>query len=147
MPERFFSYEEAEELLPRVEQMLREIQISRKSAEEAEEDLNTARTKVMMSGGMIPDHAALSRRKAEKDLSLASLEAVLQQIQETGVLVKDLETGLIDFPCLVDDREVYLCWKVGEERIGFWHDVEEGFAGRKPVDRKLLDTIRRRRPH
>jgi hypothetical protein len=147
MPERFFSYEEAEELLPRVEQMLREIQISRKSAQDAEEDLNTARTKVMMSGGMIPDHAALSRRKAEKDVSLASLEAGLQQIQDSGVLLKDLDTGLVDFPCLVDDREVYLCWKIGEDRIGFWHDVEEGFAGRKPVDGKLLDTLRRRRPH
>ncbi len=144
---RFFSYEEAEELLPRIEQMLKTIQESRKLAMDAEEILNAARTKVMMSGGMIPDHVSLARRKAEKDLSLAALQAGLEKFQESGVLLKDLDTGLVDFPCLVEDREVYLCWKVGEPRIEFWHNVEEGFAGRKPVDAKLLENIRRERPH
>lgn len=147
MAEHFFSYEEAEELLPKVEQMVRSIQDSRKLAMEAEEDINAVRTKVMMSGGMIPDHAALTRRKLEKDLSLAALEAGLEQFQESGVLLKDLDIGLVDFPCLVDDREVYLCWKIGEPRIEFWHYVEEGFAGRKPVDAKLLENIRRERPN
>jgi hypothetical protein len=147
MVERFFSYEEAEEMLPRVEQMLRAIQDSRQEAMDAEEFINQARAKVMMSGGMIPDHAALVKRKSDKDKSLEALEAGLQQFQESGVLLKDLDTGLVDFPCLVEDQEVYLCWKIGEPRIGFWHNVEEGFAGRKPVDAKLLETIRRQRPN
>jgi len=147
MAERFFSYEEAEEMLPRIEQMLRAIQDSRQAAMDAEEFIGQARAKVMMSGGMIPDHAALARHKSEKDKSLEALEAGLQKVQESGVLIKDLETGLVDFPCLVEDQEVYLCWKIGEPRIGFWHNVEEGFAGRKPVDSKLLETIRRQRPN
>ena len=147
MAEKFFSYEEAEAMLPRVEQMLRAIQDSRQAAMDAEEFISQARTKVMMSGGMIPDHAALARHKSDKDRSLEALEAGLQKFQESGVLLKDLETGLVDFPCLVEDHEVYLCWKIGEPRIGFWHDVEEGFAGRKPVDAKLLETIRRQRPN
>src|SRR5689334_6644866 len=100
MAERFFSYEEAEEMLPRVEQMLRSAQESRQSAMEAEEELSQARTKVMMAGGMIPNHAALAKRKVEKDLSMAALEAGLQKIQESGVLLKDLDSGLVDFPCL-----------------------------------------------
>jgi hypothetical protein len=147
MAERFFSYEEAEEMLPRVEQMLRAIQDSRQAAMDAEEFISQARAKVMMSGGMIPDHAALARHKSDKDKSLEELETGLQKVQESGVLLKDLETGLVDFPCLVEDQEVYLCWKIGEPRIGFWHSVEEGFAGRKPVDAKLLETIRRQRPN
>src|SRR6267378_598225 len=101
MAEHFFSYEEAEELLPQVERMLRVIQDSRKNAMDAEADLNAARTKVMMAGGMIPDHASLARRKMEKDLSMAALEAGLEKFQESGVLLKDLEIGLVDFPCLV----------------------------------------------
>ena len=147
MAERFFSYEEAEEMLPRVERMLRAIQDSRQAAMDAEEFISQARAKVMMSGGMIPDHAALARHKSAKDRSLEELEAGLQKFQDSGVLLKDLDTGLVDFPCLVEDHEVYLCWKIGEPRIGFWHDVEEGFAGRKPVDAKLLETIRRQRPN
>jgi hypothetical protein len=147
MADKFFSYDEAEAMLPRVEQMLRAIQDWRQEAMDAEEFLSQARAKVMMLGGTIPDHAALARRKLEKDKSLAELEAGLQRFQESGVLLKDLDTGLVDFPCLVEDREVYLCWKIGEPRIGFWHDVEEGFAGRKPVDAKLLETIRRQRPN
>ena len=146
MADRFFSYEEAEEMLPQVEKLLRDIQESRKNAQEAEEVLNTARIKMMMAGGMIPDHAALARRKIEKDLSVAACEAGLQKFADMGVLVKDLDMGLVDFPCLVDDREVYLCWKIGEPRIGFWHNVEEGFAGRKPVDGKMMSGIRGRRP-
>jgi hypothetical protein len=61
------------------------------------------------------------------------LEAV-NKIQETGCVVKDLDTGLIDFPSLLDGQEVYLCWKVGEDRIEYWHGLHEGFAGRKPLD-------------
>ena len=51
-----------------------------------------------------------------------------------GTVVKDLETGLVDFPSLRGGEEVYLCWKLGEARIGYWHGIEEGFAGRKPLD-------------
>ena len=58
----------------------------------------------------------------------------MNKIQETGCVVKDLDEGLVDFPSLIEGEEVYLCWKLGEEHIDFWHGVDEGFAGRKPLD-------------
>lgn len=62
------------------------------------------------------------------------LDALVRQVQATGVLFKDLNLGLLDFPALKDGREVYLCWKFGEEDIAFWHEVEAGYAGRQPVE-------------
>ena len=66
--------------------------------------------------------------------SFEQLDDLLHRVQATGVLIKDIETGLLDFPALRNEKEVYLCWKVGEERIGYWHEVEAGFAGRQPIE-------------
>ncbi len=68
---------------------------------------------------------------------MTQLQDAVTKIQETGCLVKDLDMGLVDFPCRLKGEDVYLCWKLGEERIGFWHGVNEGFAGRKPLDDTL----------
>lgn len=62
------------------------------------------------------------------------LDLVLHQLQDMGIEVKDLSTGLIDFLALKDGREVYLCWKYDEGMIQFWHEIEAGFAGRQPID-------------
>lgn len=62
------------------------------------------------------------------------LDALLHRLQDMGIEVKDLTTGLIDFPALKDGREIYLCWKYNEGLIQFWHEVEAGFAGRQPID-------------
>ena len=67
-----------------------------------------------------------------------ALKEALEQIEETGALVKDLDIGLIDFLSRFQDRDVCLCWKLGETGIGFWHGVEEGFRGRKPIDQEFL---------
>ena len=61
------------------------------------------------------------------------LRAALAQFQEAEVVLRDLERGLVDFPALRDGREVYLCWVEGEDEIGYWHDLEAGFAGREPL--------------
>ncbi len=62
------------------------------------------------------------------------LDELVHQVLETGVQVKDINTGLLDFPAWRVDHEVYLCWKYGEDKIGFWHEVEAGFAGRRPIE-------------
>lgn len=62
------------------------------------------------------------------------LDTLIHQIQDTEVLIKDINLGLLDFPALKDGREVYLCWQYGEGEIAFWHEVEAGFAGRQPID-------------
>jgi len=58
----------------------------------------------------------------------------VERVQSYGCQLKDMEMGLIDFPAIRDGREVYLCWKLGEEQIGYWHDVEAGYAGRQPLE-------------
>jgi hypothetical protein len=62
------------------------------------------------------------------------LDALVRRIQDMGVLVKDVNLGLLDFPALKDGREVYLCWQSGEGEIAFWHEVEAGFAGRQSIE-------------
>ena len=62
------------------------------------------------------------------------LDAILHKLQEMNIEVKDLSSGLIDFPALKDGRIVYLCWKYNEGAVQFWHEVEAGFAGRQPID-------------
>jgi hypothetical protein len=61
------------------------------------------------------------------------LDALIHQVQDTGVLFKDINLGLLDFPALRNGREVYLCWKHGEKDIEFWHEIEAGYAGRRPI--------------
>ncbi len=58
----------------------------------------------------------------------------VEKIQEMGVLVKDMEKGLCDFPCHLDGRIVYLCWKLGESKVEWWHETQDGFKGRKKID-------------
>jgi hypothetical protein len=62
------------------------------------------------------------------------LDALVHQIQDSGALLKDINLGLLDFPALKDGREVYLCWKYGEDDIAFWHEIEAGYAGRQTID-------------
>ena len=78
------------------------------------------------------EHAA--RLRFDHDRLAESLKASLERIQSTGCVVKDLDTGLLDFPSIVNNEEVYLCWRLGEERIRFYHRQDEGFAGRKPIE-------------
>ena len=71
----------------------------------------------------------------------------MERINNWGVQVKDLDTGLIDFPTLYKGREVLLCWKLGEERIAYWHGVEEGFRGRKAIDDEFREEHRGSAPN
>jgi hypothetical protein len=75
-----------------------------------------------------------SRAASELAQSFEHLDKLVHQILDTGVIVKDINTGLLDFPCLRDGREIYLCWRLGEERIEYWHEIDAGFAGRQPLD-------------
>lgn len=130
---RYFTRESAEALLPRIEPLLREIQALRTeqgtSAQRAA-DLGER----VKSNGHLP-HASTDEASATSMQVREHMAARLEQINALGVLVKDLDTGLIDFPTLRDGHEVYLCWKLGEdERIQWWHEIEDGFAGRQPLD-------------
>jgi len=79
----------------------------------------------------------LARRKGERERAVQRAKDAVAEIHATGVQVKDLDIGLLDFPCEVDGEIVLLCWKLGEEKITHWHGTEEGFAGRKPIDERI----------
>jgi hypothetical protein len=68
------------------------------------------------------------------------LKAAVEGIEEAGAVIKDLDRGLVDFPTMLHGNEVYICWLLGEEDVAYWHGVDEGFAGRKAIDRDFLDN-------
>ena len=123
--DRHFSVEEANQLLPQIDPALRKLQEARDRLTDAEahEALSDA---APGNGGGGP-----GREVGEAFLEVRSL---LGGLLELGIVVRDVDRGLIDFPALRDGREVYLCWQLDEEAIGFWHELESGFAGRHPLD-------------
>jgi hypothetical protein len=88
---------------------------------------------------MLVDVAAVARRKHEREAALKRVKDAIAEIDSIGVQVKDLDIGLLDFPCIVDDETILLCWKLGEPEIAHWHGLEEGFKGRKPIDDRIRD--------
>lgn len=98
--------------------------------------------RIAISGGMIPPRAELLSLKDSRDRATRNLRSNLDAIEETGCQLKDIETGLVDFPTLYLGREVYLCWKLGEKGISFWHHIEDGFRGRQPINREFLQNHR-----
>ena len=136
---RFFTLAQAQHLLPQVESAIREAIALKAEYQQAESDCQQFQRRITLQGGVMVDHSKLLDRKHRRDSSARGLQESIEKIHEYGCLVKDLDVGLIDFPTLFNGQEVYLCWKVGESGIQFWHGVEEGFRGRKPIDQEFLD--------
>jgi hypothetical protein len=131
MPD-YFTRDEAESLIPRITPVLREIQRLRRAQVAHDEAVAADRAKVLGNGHMPPDKLREHQQgSASAEQRIARL---VRAITELGILVKDLDTGLVDFPTLRDDREVYLCWQLGEPHIAWWHEIEAGFAGRMPLE-------------
>lgn len=137
-----FTLDEAQALLPVLEALLKRALESRQAAEEAETELSLLAQKIYLAGGMRVDVAEASRQRAEVDGHLQRARESVAEIDSIGVQVKDLDTGLLDFPCRVEDQVVLLCWRMGESSIDFWHTLESGFKGRQPLDERF-----RRRPN
>ena len=95
--------------------------------------LERVNSRITYMGGVEIDPADYAQRKSLKRSAEDALQQAAEEIHAAGVLIKDIEIGLIDFPALLAGREVLLCWKLGESRIEHWHGVEEGFSGRKPI--------------
>jgi hypothetical protein len=134
---RRFTLEEAESLLPEIEGSLRDAISLKSKFELAEGELQSINRQVTMMGGMLIDRNEIQRHKQQRDQSAEGLKTAIEKIQEFGCVIKDLDIGLIDFTTLFRGEEVYLCWKLGEAGISFWHGTHEGFAGRKPIDEEF----------
>lgn len=142
MADRSFTLEEAQALLPVLESLLRTAIDGKKLIETVDAEMQDVAHRVFLSGGMHVNIVPLARRKAEREKAIQHVKDALAEIDATGVQVKDLDIGLLDFPCEVDGRTVLLCWKLGEKGITHWHTVSEGFAGRKPIDERISKAKR-----
>jgi hypothetical protein len=132
--QRLFTLTEAERARRELEPFLVEAMEARKKLSGLEKDLMSVSARIMLMGGVIVPYEKLAALRIEHKQLAESLQTALNRILETGCLIKDLDIGLLDFPAVIDNEDVYLCWKLGEDRIRFYHRQDEGFAGRKPLD-------------
>jgi hypothetical protein len=139
---RHFTLGEANALLPEVGRLIREAVHSKGRYQEAETWLHDLAQKIMMSGGINVDTTVVESWKNQRESGGTTLKGAMERIEDIGVLVKDLDVGLVDFPTLYRGEEVYLCWRMDEGDIEFWHGVHEGFAGRKEIDSEFIANHR-----
>jgi hypothetical protein len=120
---KLFSLEEANRLLPTVKKLAIRMVAEHDTLRSIEHDINAARDNALQGGG--------SRHGMRYLTTIEEFSRVVQKIEALGVLVKDYGSGLCDFPHYRDGRVVFLCWRVGEDEISWWHDTDAGFAGRR----------------
>jgi len=118
-----FTLAEARAMLPQLRRLFKELHAGRERAQQADEKLGDSLTK---SGGDIG-----GKLVAELTADLVALNAEIRKLQERGVLIKDFDRGLVDFPSLREGREILLCWELEEDDIEFFHDIDEGYSGRE----------------
>lgn len=135
-----FTLEEAQALLPVLGSLLKRALDARQSAVRIDRELQQLSQRIYLSGGMNVDVLRVSRQRAALDDHLQQVQDSVAEIDSIGVEVKDLESGLLDFPCRIEDEVVLLCWKQGEPRIAHWHTMDDGFRGRKPIDERFRRT-------
>lgn len=139
---RTFTLDEAQDLVPVLEGLLRTSIEGKKVIESVDAELQATVQRIFLNGGMSINVVHFARRKAEREKAIQRVKDAMGEIDAMGVQVKDLDIGLLDFPCEVDGEIVLLCWKLGEKSITHWHGVSEGFAGRKPIDARIAKAKR-----
>lgn len=128
---RHFTTAQANELLPRLQQVLAEARRTLDEAERAEEHVLEMRAKIQ-GNGHTPQPADENPRQA-LDAARERFALAVAAIEALGVVLKDAREGLVDFPAWRDGREVFLCWREGEPRVAWWHEIADGYAGRQPL--------------
>ncbi len=128
-PPRYWTLAEANAMLPRLAQLLEDLRGQAQALEEVQDQLGQMKRTVHSNGNAVHVET-LAHQVADLQ---ETLRAGLDQIQEWGIELKDLGQGLVDFPHRRGGRVVYLCWRLGEDEIGWWHEIQAGFAGRQPI--------------
>lgn len=139
---RYFTLAEARAALPVVGRSIREAVQAKARHAEAEKAIQDLVQRILIMGGINVDTAAAEAWKGQYDSNAQNLKNAMERIEDLGVLVKDLDIGLVDFPTLFGGEEVYLCWRMDEDDIDYWHGVNEGFKGRRPIDKHFVDNHR-----
>jgi len=122
--ERHFTREEANALLPQLTSLLTQLREARDELTDTEAHEVLAEAAPTNGGG-----------EEGRQVGVAFLEVrrLLETVEQAGIVLRDIDRGLVDFPALMDGREVYLCWELGEDEVGYWHDLEGGYGGREPL--------------
>ena len=132
-----FTLEEAQSLLPVMESLLKRAIEGKQSAVEVESGLTDLARRIYLSGGMKVDTGKVAKLRADLEGHVQRVRESVAEIDAVGVQVKDLDAGLLDFPCRLDDQVVLLCWRMGETAIEHWHPVDSGFKARQPLDERF----------
>jgi hypothetical protein len=129
---KFFTADEANAALPLVRAIVRDITELAGELRDRQERLTRVRAAQHGSlSGAYKEEVHLAQAEIERDAE--RLQEYERELRELGVELKDYFTGLVDFPCRMDNREVYLCWRLGEPEVAYWHELEAGFAGRQSL--------------
>lgn len=137
-----FTLAQAQSLIPAVDPLLRKAIESKQHYMDADRAFDAFSHRILMTGGVLVDREKALAVKNRRDSAARQLQDLINEVQEYGCVVKDLDIGLLDFPTTFHGREVYLCWKLGEPAIEYWHGVDEGFAGRKEIDQDFREHHR-----
>ena len=132
MPRRF-TPEEANAELAEIRPLVEQLVAHRREQQRVQAQRQELASRIAGNGGGIDSEALASLEEAEQNERVEIVRCV-NAIHERGAIVKDLDTGLVDFPALREGEEILLCWRLGEEQVAHWHGLEEGFAGRRPLD-------------
>ncbi len=132
MEERYFTVDEANEALVEVRPLTEELVAHRRALVDLQERQSALTTRIAGNGGNV-EPSELQDVQERLDEEVAGIARCVARIHELGALVKDLDDGLVDFPAQREGEEVLLCWRLGEDEIAFWHGLDEGFSGRKPL--------------
>ena len=132
MDQRYFTADEANQALEEVRPLTEELVAHRRALVDLQERQSALTTRIAGNGGNVEPHE-LQNVQEELDEQVAGIARCVARIHEVGALVKDLDDGLVDFPAKRHGEDVLLCWRLGEDEVGFWHGLDEGFSGRKPL--------------
>ncbi|HSD23792.1 MAG TPA: DUF2203 domain-containing protein [Solirubrobacterales bacterium] len=122
--ERHFTPEEANALLPQLTALLTQLREARDELTDAEAHEALAEAAPTNGGG---------EEGHQVGVAFLEVRRLLETVEQAGIVLRDIDRGLVDFPALIDGREVYLCWEIGEDEVGYWHDLEGGYGGREPL--------------
>jgi hypothetical protein len=123
--ERHFTQEEANALLPQLTTLLTRLR-------EAKDELTDTEAHEVLSEAASTNGGGEQGRQV--GVAFLEVRQLLETVERAGIVLRDIDRGLVDFPALIDDREIYLCWELGEDEVGYWHDLEGGYGGREPLD-------------
>jgi hypothetical protein len=131
---KIYTPQDVNKIIPDIERRIKQLLIQKNHVVSLQEDLQ----RIIEAGSPFIE---FFNKKQELNIAVSSLYKSIEQVEERGVMIKSVDEGLLDFPSKRFDEEVWLCWKMGEKEVKFWHKKDEGFAGRKPLSPHGLSRV------